>query len=151
MKARHCRNNYVYFDLTCIGWPWTCNSVEVTKFSPRVQAPFSSCTPYVVTNAYNKICICKYQGWVSSFLAKHEYELRIKTPLNWSFCAVTADSTSRWPHSKKAHFHSVWRQGCNTRQQVHRSSPFAPPWLPRVSMIGTWCKYLSNSTDVSLS
>ena len=34
---------------------------------------------------------------------KREYELW-KLPLDSSFCAVTADSKSKWPHGKRAYF-----------------------------------------------
>ena len=65
------------------------------KISPRVQTQFSKCTTYVAINAFNK-SIWKYRGWVLSFL--------IKTALNSSLCAVTADSKPKWPHGKKSVF-----------------------------------------------
>ena len=37
---------------------------------------------------------------------KREYELW-KLPLNSSFCAVTADAKSRWPHGKNVYFRGV--------------------------------------------
>ena len=46
--------------------------------------------------------------WVS-WLHFDVYQARIrtiKTALNSSFCAVTADSKSRWPHGKNAQFYS---------------------------------------------
>ena len=70
-----------------------------------MQAPFSQCTTYVATNAFNerswKYIEAKY--WVSclSFDVWRAWIRAIKTALNSSFCAVTADSKSRWPHGKK--------------------------------------------------
>ena len=32
----------------------SCNSVKLSKISPRVQAPFSLCTSYVATNSFNE-------------------------------------------------------------------------------------------------
>ena len=58
------------------------------------------------TNASKSIEAKYWVSWVSFDFNKCEYELS-KLPLNSSFCAVTADSKLRWPHSEKAFFRGV--------------------------------------------
>ena len=48
---------------------------------------------------------------------KRKYELR-KLPLDSSFCAVTADSKSRWPHGKRAYFRGVSFWGSRKQSPV---------------------------------
>ena len=52
----------------------------------------------------------------------------MKTALNSSFCAVTADSKLRWPHGKKAYFRGVnlMCQALRPTQGISRILRFIP-------------------------
>ena len=104
------------FDLTSIGQrslPWPSNSVEVEmKFHIKSMHHFPSAQLMLqqmhLTNVDLKVSMLsiEFLGWVLTF-NKCEDKLS-KLPLNLSFCAVTANSQSRWPHGKKAYVHSVF-------------------------------------------
>ena len=100
-----------------------------------MQAPFSQCTTYVVTNAFNERS-WKYieaKCWVSclSFDVWRAWIRAIKTALNSSFCAVTADTKSRWRHGKKTYFHGV--ECICTRR----------PWRLITSTLSIWSRFSS--------
>ena len=59
------------------------------------------CCDKYISRTYLKVSrlSIEFLGEVLTF-SEREYELR-KLPLNSSFCAVTADPESRWPHGKK--------------------------------------------------
>ena len=104
--------------------PWPCKLSDGRgNISPRVQAPFFLCTTYVMPNALNlsvsinaKNCV----SWLSFDVYERENELS-KLSLNSSFCAVTADSKSRWAQGRKAYFRGVIKQHVRTDQQWART------------------------------
>ena len=102
------------FDITSIGQrlsPWPCNSVEVEmKFHLECKLHFP-CAQLMLrqthfTNVPESIEAKYWVSWLS-FDIKQAWRWAIKTALNSSFCGVTADSKSMWPHGKKVYFRGV--------------------------------------------
>ena len=76
------------------------------KISTRVKAPFPLYTTYFVENTSNELNISRLSIGFLVLCLRRESELW-KLPMNSSFYAITADSKSRWPHSRKAYFRGV--------------------------------------------
>ena len=70
-----------------------------------------------LTNLSESIEAECWVSWVLTF--EREYELS-KLPLNSSFCAVTADSKSRWLHGRKAYIRGVGFMVTRNLSTVHR-------------------------------
>ena len=95
------------FDVTSVGHrssPWTCNSVKVRiKFNLQCKLHFPSTQLMLrqmhFTNVSESIEAKYWVSWLS-FDVQQAWILAIKTALNSSFCAATADSKSRWPDGK---------------------------------------------------
>ena len=92
--------------------PWPCNSVKV-EITFHVECNLRFLSAEVMLHQMHRTDLsasieAKY--WVSwqSLDVQPKWIWAIKTALNsLTFCAVTADSKSRWPHGVKAYFRSV--------------------------------------------
>ena len=103
------------FDVTSVGQcssPWTCNSVKVEiKFHLECKLHFPSVQLILrqihLTKVFESIEAKYWVSWLS-FDVQQAWMRAVKTALNSSFCAVTADSKSRWPHWQKTGVNTVW-------------------------------------------
>ena len=80
--------------------------------------------------------------WVSwlSFDVQQTWIQTIKTALNSPFCAVTADSTSRWPHGKKTLYFRgvVWTLTKKTAREPVLSPVFSGPFYTSATSDAIW-------------
>ena len=87
--------------------PWSCNSVKVVlTFHLECKICFS-CAQFMSRQMHwtNLPASIKAKYW---FLDERSWRQAMKAP---SFCAVTADSKSRWPLCRNAYFCLHWRLG----------------------------------------
>ena len=94
------------FDVTFVGQrspPWRCDSVRVEiKFQLECKLHFPSAQLIMhLTIVYESIEATYWVSWLS-FDVQQAWIRAIQTAFNSSFCAVTVDPKSRWPHGKKA-------------------------------------------------
>ena len=85
---------------------------DSVNFWSRMPAPYSLCSPYVAKNAFNERIWNRVEAkyWVSwpSFHVQQAWVRAMKTALESSFCAVTADSLTRRPNGReRICFHDV--------------------------------------------
>ena len=103
------------FDVTSVGQhspPWTCSSVKVeVKFRLTCGLRFP-CAQFMLRQMHwaNLSVSFEAKYWLSLLsldFIKRTCKRAMKSTLNSPFCAVTADSKSRWPHGRKACFRGV--------------------------------------------